>query len=103
MWASSLGGVFRARGMRCTVNSDFLPNWGKLEGSRCECKVSLLHLIGKQFEIMRDAVEFPIIMRDLHFLEDRVHVAVVLKPRVLISDEHGNRYPASDLPGIGAG
>ena len=80
-----------------------LSNWGNLEGPRREREVSMLHLIGKQFEIVRDAVEFPIVMRNLHFVEDRVHVAVVLKPRILISDEHGNRNPAPDFRGIGAG
>ena len=63
----------------------------------------MLHLIGKQFEIVRDAVEFLIVMGNLHFAEDRVHVTVVLKPRILISDEHGNRNPAPDFLGIGAG
>ena len=76
---------------------------GSLEGPRRERKVSMLHLIGKQFEIVRDAVEFPIVMRNLHFFEDRVHVAVVLKPRILISDEHRNRNGAPDFRGIGAG
>src|ERR1051326_824649 len=80
-----------------------LWNWGKLEGPRRERKVSILHLIGKQFQVVRDAVEFPIFMRNLHFVEDLVHVAVVLKPGILISDEHGNRNPAPDLRGIGAG
>jgi hypothetical protein len=64
-----------------------LSNWSNLEGPRRERKVSLLHLISKQFEIVRDAVEFPIVMRDLHFVEYRVHVAVVFKPGILISDE----------------
>src|SRR3954449_6468700 len=82
----------------------FVPlwSWAKLEGPRRERKVSMLHLIGKQFEVVRDAVEFPIIMRNLHFVEDRVHVTIILNPGILISDEHGNRNAAPDLRGIGA-
>ena len=51
-----------------TFKVAWLSNWGKLEGPRRERKVSFLNLIGKEFEIVRDAVEFSIVMRNLHFV-----------------------------------
>src|SRR5882724_3076261 len=73
------------------------------KGPRGDFKVLRFHIRGEQLQIVSNAVELLVAVRDFELIEKRMHVSIAGQPRILVPDVDLDSQPSTDLVEVAAG